>query len=351
MKFQVFLFLISTAAFAPSSGNPVLTTEDIQVQENFDEERFYGKWYDIVVGSTCPWLKKYKDRYTMGTMVVGPGQSDREISMTTTRLRHGICSQVTGQYQKTDIPGKLTYYNPKWDANIESFVVRTNYNEYAIIVSKKSSTRGLTTTAKIYGRSSELREDLMAEFRQFALDLGIPEDSISTLINKGECVPPPVETEPQARVRRTTLFEEEGSADGSLNKLTANKEDYCRQKVDAGPCLGMSSRYFYNSSSQTCETFLYGGCLGNGNNFHTEKACLQTCRTEASCRLPISPGDPCKVTYWAFDANLGKCVTFEGCGSNGNKFYHEKECKEYCGVLSDGDDEFLHLSPSQTKQV
>lgn len=42
----------------------------------------------------------------------------------------------------------------------------------------------------------------------------------------------------------------------------------------------MLSRFFYNSSSMACETFLYGGCLGNGNNFYSEKECLQACRTE-----------------------------------------------------------------------
>lgn len=42
----------------------------------------------------------------------------------------------------------------------------------------------------------------------------------------------------------------------------------------------MLSRFFYNSSSMACETFHYGGCLGNGNNFYSEKECLQACRTE-----------------------------------------------------------------------
>lgn len=42
----------------------------------------------------------------------------------------------------------------------------------------------------------------------------------------------------------------------------------------------MLSRFFYNTSSMACETFLYGGCLGNGNNFYSEKECLQACRTE-----------------------------------------------------------------------
>ena len=41
----------------------------------------------------------------------------------------------------------------------------------------------------------------------------------------------------------------------------------------------MVTRFFYNGSSMGCETFQYGGCLGNGNNFASEKECLQTCRT------------------------------------------------------------------------
>lgn len=55
----------------------------------------------------------------------------------------------------------------------------------------------------------------------------------------------------------------------------------------------------------------------------------------AACRLPIVPG-PCQalMTRWAFDAAQGKCITFSygGCKGNGNQFYSEKECKEYCGA-------------------
>lgn len=207
-------------------------------------------------------------------------------------------------------------------------------------------------------------------------------------------------------------------------------------------------RFFYNGSSMACETFQYGGCLGNGNNFASEKECLQTCRTvgkcgplasahaappalssqqatcrvdrelredvpglefwgkfpevtgtahldvgdpgrgaafhgpqapsaggagccrgagalvqalccvsrgsarrkgcsccapaphpTAACNLPIVRG-PCRGYHklWAFDAAQGKCVPFiyGGCQGNGNKFYSEKECKEYCGVPSSG---------------
>uniref|UniRef100_A0A8D0H435 Protein AMBP n=1 Tax=Sphenodon punctatus TaxID=8508 RepID=A0A8D0H435_SPHPU len=352
MKLQGFLLFIVTATLAVASGNPVPDQEEIQVQENFDPERIYGKWYDIAIGTNCSWMKYYKDRFNMGTLVLGPGQTAKEISTTSTRLRHGVCTQVSGEYQKMNTPGKYTYYNPTWEVHINSYVVHTNYIEYAIILMQKKSSFGLTITAKLYGRSPELREGLIAEFTQFAKDLGIPEDSIVIMINKGN-------TEGMGwgfifssfsclqRARRAALLEEEGSADGSLTSFSSSKEDFCRQSKYVGPCLGMNVRYFYNSSSMACETFHYGGCLGNGNNFHSEKSCLQTCRTEAACRLPIVPG-PCRqqLTLWAFDATQGKCTTFNygGCHGNGNKFYTEKECKEYCGVPTEGDEEFLGLS-------
>ncbi|XP_062045869.1 inter-alpha-trypsin inhibitor-like [Lepus europaeus] len=163
----------------------------------------------------------------------------------------------------------------------------------------------------------------------------------------GECVPGQQEPKPApvSRTRRAVLpQEEEGSGTGQLVMEMNKKEDSCQLGYSEGPCLGLFERYFYNGSSMACETFNYGGCLGNGNNFVSEKECLQTCRTVAACSLPIVPG-PCRGIFplWAFDAVQGKCVLFNygGCQGNGNKFYSEKECKEYCGKPGDGDEELL----------
>lgn len=47
----------------------------------------YGKWYAIALGTTCKWMKKYKDRYLMGTLEVAAGDSSKELSVTSTRFR------------------------------------------------------------------------------------------------------------------------------------------------------------------------------------------------------------------------------------------------------------------------
>ncbi|NWI43473.1 AMBP protein, partial [Picathartes gymnocephalus] len=329
--------LLSLLLVTVASGTPIRDQdEDIQVQENFEAERMFGKWFDIAIGTTCKWMKNYKDKFSMGTLVLGPGPSADQISTASTRLRQGDCTQVSGEYQKTSTPGKYTYYNPKWDVSIQSYVLRTNYEEYAVILMKKKSSFGPSTTLKLYGMSPELREDLIESFHQLALEMGIPKDSVFILANRGECIPQEAENAPQVSgARRAVLPPEEGSAAGPLPTYIGNKEDSCRLSRDPGPCSGMLSRFFYNSSSMACEPFLYGGCLGNGNNFSSEKECLQACRTEAACRLPIVPG-PCQalVMRWAFDAAQGKCITFSygGCKGNGNQFYSEKECKEYCGA-------------------
>ncbi|XP_072908203.1 protein AMBP isoform X1 [Hemitrygon akajei] len=145
--------------------------------------------------------------------------------------------------------------------------------------------------------------------------------------------------ENQAHMKRA-LRDLEGSAIGAIE---ANEES-CQLEPDAGPCFGLSDRFFYNQTSMACEQFKFGGCLGNKNNFIKERDCLQTCRTEAACRLPIETGSCRKsIDFWAFDSNIGRCIrfTYSGCEGNGNKFYTKKECVEYCDPIPEGEDELL----------
>ncbi len=60
-----------------------------------------------------------------------------------------------------------------------------------------------------------------------------------------------------------------------------DESDACLLSPDPGPCDGVCPRFFYNASAWECESFVYGCCGGNANNFLTHEEC------HAACRAPI----------------------------------------------------------------
>ncbi|XP_077560451.1 uncharacterized protein LOC144175221 isoform X2 [Haemaphysalis longicornis] len=53
--------------------------------------------------------------------------------------------------------------------------------------------------------------------------------------------------------------------------------NYCRFRAVAGPCRAFMKRWHYNYQTRQCEKFVYGGCLGNRNNFPSCSLCLLRC--------------------------------------------------------------------------
>ncbi|KAI4886035.1 hypothetical protein NFI96_024197 [Prochilodus magdalenae] len=322
-------------------ANPLPSQPVLQTQENFNLNRFLGKWYDIASASNCPWKKKHNGESPIGSLELQRSDSPNTLSMKRIMSRYGMCKMITGDYELTGTPGRFYYRSIKWSADVDAYVVHTNYDEYALVVMLKHRGGNKTTSVKLYGRKMELRPTLMDDFKTLVAEQGMSADTISIKVNKGECVPgqqSTSQTQTQARARRAAVLpaEEEGSG---TDMPMFRGADACTAEKDSGPCFGMLQRYYYNSSLMACQQFVFGGCLGNQNNFETEKECLQTCRTEAACRLPMDAG-PCTTSQelWAFESSSGKCVSFKygGCKGNGNKFYSQKECEEYCGVTKDG---------------
>ena len=62
--------------------------------------------------------------------------------------------------------------------------------------------------------------------------------------------------------------------------LKKRYSDPCWQMADTGPCEAAMTRYFYDKSTGKCESFLYGGCEGNINNFESYDACQKACSSE-----------------------------------------------------------------------
>uniref|UniRef100_A0A146W4H1 Protein AMBP n=1 Tax=Fundulus heteroclitus TaxID=8078 RepID=A0A146W4H1_FUNHE len=329
-------------------GLPVLPDPLYPTQENFDLSKFLGKWYDVAKASTYRCMHGNRGDLAIGKLMLQKGTTEGKLKMTRTALRGGTCKERTGDYELTSTPGRFFYHVAKWGADVDAYVVHTNYNEYAImIMSKQNSTGDKSISLKLYSRTRTVRPTILDDFKTLVQQQGIGEEFIFIRKDKGDCVPgeqvaaPTIQPETQ-RVRRNAApslapVEVEGSGDDTTLFSGAKA---CNATPDTGPCFGIHNRYFYNSSSMRCELFQYGGCLGNQNNFKTERECLQRCRTEAVCRLPMA-AQPCtgQPVIWAFDSSTGLCMAYKPgfCQSNANKFYTKSECEEYCGVMKDDD--------------
>ena len=57
----------------------------------------------------------------------------------------------------------------------------------------------------------------------------------------------------------------------------SEKEAICSMSADPGPYLDYELRYYFNSESGECEPFIYGGSVGNANNFKSKEDCEALC--------------------------------------------------------------------------
>ncbi|KAH7972791.1 hypothetical protein HPB52_017171 [Rhipicephalus sanguineus] len=118
--------------------------------------------------------------------------------------------------------------------------------------------------------------------------------------------------------------------------LTALKPSVCYQPKDAGPCFGHFPRYYYNATTNTCEQFIFGGCKGNANHFLTLERCESKCGTllDPVCELPKQDG-PCYayLRRYYYNTTTDTCEKFiyGGCQGNANNFETLKECETRCG--------------------
>ncbi|GFY63482.1 papilin [Trichonephila inaurata madagascariensis] len=129
---------------------------------------------------------------------------------------------------------------------------------------------------------------------------------------------------------------------------TCGLDDVCFLPKEVGICRALIPRVYFNKRTGKCESFRFGGCGGNENNFRTVRECENRCHVHSTserdssfsfCGLPASVG-PCKEFEVRYHYNMftDKCETFNysGCEGNRNNFKTKEACEKECGHQSSG---------------
>ncbi|XP_065108272.1 tissue factor pathway inhibitor a isoform X3 [Paramisgurnus dabryanus] len=130
-------------------------------------------------------------------------------------------------------------------------------------------------------------------------------------------------------------FTHSARADGVRSELRIFHHS-CALKKHEGPCKAIMDRFYFDIDTGRCEAFEYGGCQGNANNFETLEECEKMCvvkENKSPCHLEDEPG-PCRglVPRYFFDSKSQECKMFfyGGCFGNANNFKTIKECQARC---------------------
>lgn len=110
----------------------------------------------------------------------------------------------------------------------------------------------------------------------------------------------------------------------------------CVLPRESGECKNYTIKWYYDSEYGACSRFWYGGCGGNGNRFRDRAECDSVCVSppgKDNCKLNKVAG-PCNGYYpkWYYDKDRNHCAQFiwGGCLGNNNQFETSKECEDSC---------------------
>ncbi|XP_056289290.1 protein AMBP-like [Pseudoliparis swirei] len=174
-------------------------------QDNFDLAQFMGHWYEVAVVSTCPYYMQRKRGNPFSVALeLQHVASNGSFTMTTTSFRNGSCKQMSTDYALTSTPGRFFHHFARFEADVDSFVVHSNYVEYAMILllSVEKPSGNKTTSLKLYSRTLSLTASVLEDFKRLVRQHGGSVDAIIMNQNKGWCIPgervtQPVNPQPQ----------------------------------------------------------------------------------------------------------------------------------------------------------
>ncbi|XP_008284458.1 protein AMBP-like [Stegastes partitus] len=161
-------------------------------QANFDLDQFMGRWYELAVVSDCPHYMQHKrENPVVVALELQHVASESNFTATAATFRNDSCKETSTVYSLTDTPGRFFHHFARFAADVDSFVVHTDYEEYAVMLQlsteKPSETK--TTKIKLYSRSTDISPAALKLFQSLVRQHGMSNDAVIKNHSKGECVP------------------------------------------------------------------------------------------------------------------------------------------------------------------
>ncbi|KAM9841001.1 protein AMBP-like isoform 2-T2 [Aulostomus maculatus] len=173
-------------------------------QENFDLDQFMGRWYEVAAVSNCPlYMRNKRGDPAIVSLELKHAASQSNFTVTAASVS-GSCKQKSTRYNLTDTSGKFFHHVARLGADVDTYVVHTDYSDSAMMVllSTETSSGNKTTIVKLYSRNRDVKAAVPVDFRALVRQHGISDDIIIMNEDRGECVPGGDETQhtPQAQV-------------------------------------------------------------------------------------------------------------------------------------------------------
>uniref|UniRef100_A0A3Q3XJF3 BPTI/Kunitz inhibitor domain-containing protein n=1 Tax=Mola mola TaxID=94237 RepID=A0A3Q3XJF3_MOLML len=128
---------------------------------------------------------------------------------------------------------------------------------------------------------------------------------------------------------------------------------YCQAPSNVGPCRAAFPRWHYDAAAGDCDSFVFGGCKGNNNNFLSKHECLSACRgvtviSERSVAQPTAEvcGSPCSAGQLTCGSG---CCLDRSLECDGQQHCSDGSDEDHCNKLNQTFSHLLDIDVNQKK--
>ncbi|XP_044517166.1 neutrophil gelatinase-associated lipocalin-like isoform X2 [Gracilinanus agilis] len=172
----------------PEPKIPAPDLSRVPLQDNFQLDRFQGKWFVVGVAGNA-FTREDQGQFKMYSTAFDL-QKDDTYRVTFKVLRDDECERFVRTYVQKGQRGHFALGNLK-SYGLQDYiirVVRTNYNEYAIMYFKKTLNNVDYFKIVLYGRRDDLRPELKKDFTNFVKTLRLTDENIVFPVKINTCI-------------------------------------------------------------------------------------------------------------------------------------------------------------------